>query len=138
MSKSKYEVTVGNVGNVHTGSNKQSAKVVFLEYVRVSNSGVGSAGGEDVTLWKDGEPIREFWADTDMDKLDRWIRRHPRDAMTIARRAVIELYTTQEGRVLHEDDDFPSGADYISYMTGVFAVTGVADVIEKLRKGIDP
>lgn len=46
-----YEVVVGNIGTVHTGlANKWCG-----EYKRQSDSGVGRAAGEPVTLFVDGE-----------------------------------------------------------------------------------
>jgi hypothetical protein len=56
----RYEVVVGNVGNVHTGGSKATAMTYFREYVEQSKSGCGRAGGEDVTLFKDGEIIKEY------------------------------------------------------------------------------
>lgn len=61
--KNRYEVVVGNVGSVHTGGNFKEATKRFNEYVRQSRSGVGRAGKEDVILFQDGEPVREFYPD---------------------------------------------------------------------------
>ena len=55
-----YEVTVGNIGCVHRGSNKKEARGVFADYKRRSRSGSGRAAGESVTLWEDTEPIDEY------------------------------------------------------------------------------
>lgn len=56
----RYEVVVGNVGNVHTGPYLKNALKAFREYVNQSKSGCGRAGGEDVTLFDRGEIYREY------------------------------------------------------------------------------
>ncbi len=55
-----YEVVVSNIGKVHTGNNPVDARKVYGEYCLQSQSNAGRAGGEDVTLFKDGEPELEF------------------------------------------------------------------------------
>lgn len=56
----EYEVTVGNVGTVHTGSSRKEANFAFDQYVDVSRTGsMGRAAGEQVTLFEDGEPVKE-------------------------------------------------------------------------------
>lgn len=55
-----YEVIVGNVGRVHTGSNYNLAAAQFADYVAISKVGRGRAGGEDVTLMRDGDVVRSF------------------------------------------------------------------------------
>lgn len=52
----RYEVIVGNIGTVHSGSNKSEALKHWREYVRQSKTGTGRAGHEPVTLMIDGEP----------------------------------------------------------------------------------
>lgn len=54
-----YEVIVGNIGKVHEGVNLASARRVYKTYVAQSKRGSGRAGGENVTLWKDGDIIQE-------------------------------------------------------------------------------
>ena len=56
----KYEVSVGNIGTVHQGRNLREARRVKAVYVAQSQTGRGRAGGEDVILWKDSEPMEEF------------------------------------------------------------------------------
>lgn len=56
----KYQVIVGNIRTVCTTLNEKEAKDTFHEYKMASKSGKGRAGGEDVTLTKDGEPIKEY------------------------------------------------------------------------------
>ena len=55
-----YEVLVGNIGMVWSGSNRRDAYLQYENYTRQSGSGYGRAGNETVTLWLDGEIIREF------------------------------------------------------------------------------
>jgi hypothetical protein len=57
--QTSWEVTVGNIGNVYSG-NGTEARRVFAEYRAQSVANCGRASGEDVTLWKDGEPVQEF------------------------------------------------------------------------------
>jgi hypothetical protein len=56
----KFEVVVGNIGTVYTGTDEDEADHVYDEYVEQSQSGRGRAAGEDVTLFQDGEPTREW------------------------------------------------------------------------------
>ena len=57
--KKQYSVIVGNVGNVCVTNNKKEAIKTYGEYKRISMAGVGRAGGEDVTLFCDDEPLYE-------------------------------------------------------------------------------
>lgn len=57
---SNYQVVVGNIGTVYEGGFIDSARDAFAVYKRKSISGSGRAGGEPVTLMKDGEPFEEF------------------------------------------------------------------------------
>ena len=58
--KSDYEVIVGNIGTVYRGTSFSAAQKDFATYREQSQSGYGRAGGESVTLMRDGEVIREF------------------------------------------------------------------------------
>lgn len=60
MPNHEYEVFVGNVGCVYTGNNKREASGVYSDYVKVSRHGAGRAADEPVSLFMDGEPIREY------------------------------------------------------------------------------
>jgi hypothetical protein len=60
QTKPTWEVIVGNIGTVYSGTNGFEANTTFQTYVGQSNSGYGRAGGEDVTLMKDGELHRQF------------------------------------------------------------------------------
>lgn len=63
MIKSEYEVIVGNIGTVYSGPNSKIARKTFSTYVKQSKTGYGRAGGEDVTLMKDREIIKEHYGD---------------------------------------------------------------------------
>lgn len=56
----KYEITVGNIGTVYVGFNKITALDTFQEYVSRSKTNVGRAGGESVTMLKNGEIAKEY------------------------------------------------------------------------------
>ena len=59
QKKPHYEVIVGNVGSVYSGKDKAEAERVYAEYVEQSNSLLGRAGGEEVTMMVDGELEKE-------------------------------------------------------------------------------
>jgi hypothetical protein len=56
----KYQVYVGNIGKVYDGDNHEDAMETFEEYVVISANGHGRASGEDVTLFEDGDIIKDF------------------------------------------------------------------------------
>ena len=56
-----WEVIVGNVGKIYSGTNGFEAIKEYNAYVHISKSGLGRAGGEDVILFKNGEPHKEFF-----------------------------------------------------------------------------
>jgi hypothetical protein len=53
--KHTYEVVVGNIGSVYTGTRKADAMKHFREYKRQSETGYGRAADEEITLFADGE-----------------------------------------------------------------------------------
>lgn len=55
-----YEILVGNIGCVYVGESKTEASEYYREYVSQSKNGYGRASGEPVSLWEDGEIIREW------------------------------------------------------------------------------
>jgi len=55
----KYQVIVGNIGTVYDGDDIIEAEENFKEYYNQSKDGYGRASGESVTLWVDGEPIKD-------------------------------------------------------------------------------
>ena len=59
--KKQYSVIVGNVGTVFNSTIKKDAVATYKEYVKISNSSSGRIGGEDVTLFCDGEPLYEHF-----------------------------------------------------------------------------
>ena len=63
MSETKplYEVIVSNCGNVYRGDSELQANRVFVECRERSVHGVGRMGGEDVTIMRDGEPVKEYF-----------------------------------------------------------------------------
>ena len=60
VRKPNYEVVVGNVGNVYTGTKRREAIKIYNGYVAYSE-GVDGARcyGENVTLMRDGELLKE-------------------------------------------------------------------------------
>lgn len=59
MTTHRYEVVCGNIGSVYSGPSAKEATEKFRAYVDASKSQYGRAAGESVTLFKNGEPIRE-------------------------------------------------------------------------------
>ena len=53
----EYEVTVGNIGSVYLGLSRREAERTYNIYVDQSQSGVGRAGNEIVTLIADMDII---------------------------------------------------------------------------------
>lgn len=60
MKASKYQVIVGNIGTVYSGSSGFDTRVNYNTYVGKSKRNEGRASGESVTLMKDGEIELEF------------------------------------------------------------------------------
>jgi hypothetical protein len=56
--KTKYQVVVGNIGTMDYTSEKL-ANDCFVTYVTMSKQNITSAAGESVTLFKNGEIIKE-------------------------------------------------------------------------------
>ncbi len=67
--KASYAVIVGNVGTVYNGSSLKEAKKAYLDYVKISVSGNGRAGGESVNLLdeKTGEMLMEHFGENSED-----------------------------------------------------------------------
>lgn len=65
MKLSMYEVIVGNVGLVHSGTDKSKAYREYDAYVSISQRGKGCASNESVYLMQDGELIREHQGSAD-------------------------------------------------------------------------
>jgi len=64
--KHEYFVSVGNIGNI-TEENMKDALKTYNEYVKQSKSNYGRAGGEDVALFVDGEPVKEYFGTLNRD-----------------------------------------------------------------------
>ena len=58
-TRSVYSVIVGNIGTVETGD-LTACIATYGEYVHQSEAHYGRAEDEPVTLFKDGEPFREY------------------------------------------------------------------------------
>lgn len=65
-----YEVIVSNLGYTHRGTNLKIARGHFAEYVAQSRSEIGCAGGETITLMRDGEIFQEFTGFIDRSAAD--------------------------------------------------------------------
>jgi hypothetical protein len=81
----RWEVVVGNVGTVFDGTRESAARQTYKDYVIKSKSNNGRAGGEDVTLMKNGEPVAEHFGTNQNEEARRrpMARAQPRlDAFT--------------------------------------------------------
>ena len=66
VTKNDYVVNVGNIGNIPCDSLLE-ARMMYNEYVEQSKSGMGRAGNEYVGLYKNGEPMLEYFGTLDND-----------------------------------------------------------------------
>lgn len=55
----KWEVVAGNVGTVYDDLSESGARATYNAYVKFSKDGEGRVGGENVTLFRDGEIVEE-------------------------------------------------------------------------------
>jgi len=55
-----FDVTCSNFGMVYHGVDETEARNTYDEYVKLSKSDSGTAAGEQVVLWFEGEPIEEL------------------------------------------------------------------------------
>ena len=60
MKKPIFEVFVGNIGCVHSGSVRWQAEQAFKAYVENSMADTGRAAGESVTMFRNSEIADEF------------------------------------------------------------------------------
>ena len=58
--RNEYEVLVGNVGYVYRGGSLKEAQQKFSTYVAQSKTHGMRASGEDVTILRNSEPIKEY------------------------------------------------------------------------------
>ena len=63
----KYQVIVSNVGTVYSGDNAENANRDFSECEELSKTNYGRFAGESVTMFIDGEPMREFTGTNEQD-----------------------------------------------------------------------
>lgn len=61
----RYEVVVDNVGTVYRGASGVEARKEYAAYVKQSRTGMGRAGGESVTLYKNGGTVKEHYGSND-------------------------------------------------------------------------
>lgn len=67
--KPMYSVTYANIGCVcGPATSYADALKDYVHYIEASQRAVGRAAGEDVTLWKDGEPFHEYYAPVTTDE----------------------------------------------------------------------
>lgn len=55
-----YEVIVSNVGKVLEGNNAFKANSAYHTYVGLSKRNEGRVAGETITLFRNGEVVKEF------------------------------------------------------------------------------
>jgi hypothetical protein len=72
MKMGKYQVIVGNVGTVYDGDDKEQALREYRECVSISKeSEVGRMADEEVTLFEDGEILKEHCPNEDIN-IENW------------------------------------------------------------------
>jgi DNA modification methylase len=59
----RFEVVVGNVGTVYEGKDCKEAREIYKDYCKISKKRHGRAGGEPVTLFRNGEIEKEHYGD---------------------------------------------------------------------------
>lgn len=94
-----YQVTVGNIGTVYDGTNKREAEEAFQEYMEQSRSGPGWAwvSCEDVALWENGEPIREFVYPGDIEEPLQSVKSGGYNGWTNRETWLVSVWEIQEG-----------------------------------------
>lgn len=58
-----YEVAVGNIGFVYGGADRAEAERLYWYYMGESRGHRGRVAGEMVTLFENGDPIKEWAGD---------------------------------------------------------------------------
>lgn len=58
--KNNYQVIVGNIGNVYSGTNGFEAIEEYNAYIGLSKAKFGRVSGESVTLLKNDEVYKEY------------------------------------------------------------------------------
>lgn len=59
----KYQVVVGNVGTIYDGDLREAAMFHFTTAKGASIAHYGRWAGEPVTVFEDGEPVKEHHGD---------------------------------------------------------------------------
>lgn len=65
----KYQVIVGNVGTVYDAYSLKEASKTFSEYKHQSKTHYGRASGEQVTMFCNGEPVKQYDGEFNKPKL---------------------------------------------------------------------
>lgn len=55
-----YEIIVSNIGRVAQGNNAFKANSVYATYVKMSKENYGRVAGETVTMFRNGEIVKEY------------------------------------------------------------------------------
>lgn len=128
-----YEVAVGNVGIVYSGNKQVDARAAYSAYVRESKAGRGRAAHEGVSLFRDGELVLDYTPPTPEEMIAQWLSKNPAKSQAIARAALCGLHVGEDGRLNSADSDFPSGSDYVAYVTDCADAHGFDKLLEKIR-----
>jgi len=93
--KHEWEVIVGNIGTVYSGTNGFEARKKFSTYVKQSKTGYGRAAYEDVTLMKDGDMVKEHYGQEPKHNpaLGSWVPTH---AVRFNKDGSVSLLTERE------------------------------------------
>ena len=59
MNKKVYQIVVGNIGTIDCENRKEAFRL-FSNLQGILKNGYGRAAGEDVTLFCDGEILKEY------------------------------------------------------------------------------
>lgn len=62
-----FSVIVSNVGEVYNGTSEEDANRTYTESVDLSKNNYGRFSGESVTLFQDGEIVKEFVGSLETD-----------------------------------------------------------------------
>lgn len=122
----KYELLVGNVGSVLITDDSKEAEDLYDEYVTLSKDHAGRAAGEPVTLFRDGEPWREYHGDSQDDK----IRAH----LAINSLAESALARAAFNGVLEYLHFGTSSRDIVERLVEVAKLNGMSELIKQLKE----
>jgi hypothetical protein len=98
-----FDVIVGNIGTVYSGTSKRMAMQEYRAYTRKSKAGLGRAGNEDVTVFFEGDILDEFislaWRIEKLDATIAQLERH----LQAARETREELIMTTRGEMSKDE-----------------------------------